>query len=101
MAAVEAPAVRNRWGETSTPIASRVIFEINVPRFLVVICRRYQRNFFTLLAPPTLDECSHCRFPVPARGHASGCGPGGGQRLGPRTTVDPAGLRSLKMRPTT
>jgi len=28
---VDAAAVRNRWGETFTPMASRVIFEINIP----------------------------------------------------------------------
>jgi hypothetical protein len=38
-AAVEAAAVRNRWGETSTPRVSRVIFEINIPRFFAVIRR--------------------------------------------------------------
>ena len=37
--AVEAAAVRNRWGETSTPRVSSVILEINVPRFFVVIAR--------------------------------------------------------------
>ena len=36
-AAVVAAAVRNRWGETSTPRVSRVIFDTNVPRFFVVI----------------------------------------------------------------
>jgi hypothetical protein len=34
-----AAAVRNRWGETSTPIISRVVFEIRVARFLVVYRR--------------------------------------------------------------
>src|SRR5262249_32156769 len=29
-------AARNRWGDTSTPIVSRVILEISVPRFFVV-----------------------------------------------------------------
>jgi hypothetical protein len=38
-AAVEAAAARNRWGDTSTPIVSRVILEISVPRFFVVIPR--------------------------------------------------------------
>ena len=38
-AAVDAAAVRNRWGETSTPTASRVIFEINIPRYFAVIRR--------------------------------------------------------------
>lgn len=31
--------MRNRWGETSTPIISRVVFEIRVARFLVVYRR--------------------------------------------------------------
>jgi hypothetical protein len=31
--------VRNRWGDTSTPIVSRVILEISVPRFFAVIRR--------------------------------------------------------------
>ena len=36
IAAVEAAAVRNRWGDTSTPIVSSVILEISVPRFFAV-----------------------------------------------------------------
>ena len=35
-AAVEAAAVRNKWGDTSTPIVASVILEINVPRFFLV-----------------------------------------------------------------
>jgi len=38
-AAVEAAAVRNRCGETSTPRISEVILEIRIPRFFVVIKR--------------------------------------------------------------
>src|SRR6266852_1476355 len=38
-AAVEAAAVRNRWGETSTPRVSRVTLETNAPRFFLVIGR--------------------------------------------------------------
>jgi hypothetical protein len=38
-AAVDAAAVRNRWGETSTPRVSRVILEISVPTLFVVIGR--------------------------------------------------------------
>ena len=48
-AAVEAAAVRNRWGDTSTPIVSSVILEISVPRFLVVsrppVVEEIQRAF--------------------------------------------------------
>jgi hypothetical protein len=33
---VDAPAVRNRCGQISTPMVSRVSLEINVPRFLTV-----------------------------------------------------------------
>src|SRR5262249_61988400 len=48
-ASVEAAAVRNRWGDTSTPIVSRVILEIRVPRFFVVsrppVVEEIQRAF--------------------------------------------------------
>jgi hypothetical protein len=41
--------VRNRWGDTSTPIVSRVILEISVPRFFVVsrspVVEEIQRAF--------------------------------------------------------
>src|SRR3974390_1052619 len=54
-AAVEAAAVRNRGGGTSTPSVSRVILEINVPRFFVVIARpvvdEIQRAFVDGLDP--------------------------------------------------
>src|SRR5262249_57509585 len=33
----EAAAVRNKWGETSTPRVARVILDTNVPRFFLVI----------------------------------------------------------------
>jgi hypothetical protein len=38
-AAVEAAAMRNRWGETSTPKVSKVILKINIPMFFVVMGR--------------------------------------------------------------
>src|SRR5262249_47621725 len=54
-AAVEAAAVRNRWGDTSTPIVSRVILEISVPRFFVVsrppVVEEIQRAFVGGLDP--------------------------------------------------
>ena len=55
IAAVDAAAVRKRWGDTSTPIVSRVILEISVPRFFVVIRRpvveEIQRAFVGGLDP--------------------------------------------------
>jgi hypothetical protein len=39
MAAVVAAAVRNRWGDTSTPNVRNVILDIKVPKFFWVNCR--------------------------------------------------------------
>src|SRR3982074_1766811 len=54
-AAVEAAAVRNRWGETSTPRVPTVILETRIPRFFVVmglpVVEEIQRAFMGGLDP--------------------------------------------------
>jgi hypothetical protein len=56
IAAVEAAAVRKRWGETSTPRVSNVILEISVPIFFVVrgrpVVEEIQRVFVGGPVPP-------------------------------------------------